>query len=473
MEKELIFGKAHYSEWLQDAPFENCLLDRKDFGEFIADYIISEKDGFVLNLNGSWGTGKTYFLQMLYAHLVNLRHPTVYIDAWESDFSKDPMSVIASELVSQLSKLNHCIGSEFTTLKSFFGKALKGTLIASSAIASKAVLGDSTAGAELMKALTEEKPQDIYSKITRDYQEQIDAIRSIRNELSALAETLATSYGANLPVVVLIDELDRCRPSYAIELLEVIKHFFRTKHFVFVVASDTEQLQYSIKSVYGEQFNSRTYLKRFFDREARLPPPDIINYVMMKGIDLHELLTHRYLKCSPRVDYTEVIASIISAYQLTIRDTDQVLSKLSSCISHATRRFKSEKRYFDVFLLTVAIIEQHTGAEAFEERNNTNKMPSIFDASVVIDRTSIETYIKLSIFVANKHKRYITNHFGRQNEELSTVRDEDLTFIPQEKSPTFGRYFSDVMNMICYGEVIPPILWSRYKELACLASCLD
>ncbi|TOL41491.1 hypothetical protein CGH98_24085, partial [Vibrio parahaemolyticus] len=69
---------------------------------------------------------------------------------------------------------------------------------------------------------------------------------------------------------VFIDELDRCRPSYAVEMLEVIKHFFELDNVVFVVATDTEQLQHAVKAVYGQLFDAQLYLGRFFRRRFSL-----------------------------------------------------------------------------------------------------------------------------------------------------------------------------------------------------------
>ncbi len=76
------------------------------------------------------------------------------------------------------------------------------------------------------------------------------------------------------PLVVVIDELDRCRPSYAVELLEVAKHFFSVDHVVFVLALDRSQLAHSVKVLYGEGFAAEGYLGRFFDADLRLPTPD-------------------------------------------------------------------------------------------------------------------------------------------------------------------------------------------------------
>ena len=85
--------------------------------------------------------------------------------------------------------------------------------------------------------------------------------------------TLAQSK-ENRPLIVVIDELDRCRPSYAVELLEVAKHLFAVDHIVFVLAVNRSELAHSIRALYGSGFDAEGYLRRFFDVDFRLPAPD-------------------------------------------------------------------------------------------------------------------------------------------------------------------------------------------------------
>ena len=73
------------------------------------------------------------------------------------------------------------------------------------------------------------------------------------------------------PLVVVIDELDRCRPSYAAELLEVAKHLFTVDHIVFVLAVNRSELAHSIRALYGSEFDAQGYLRRFFDVDFQLP----------------------------------------------------------------------------------------------------------------------------------------------------------------------------------------------------------
>ena len=77
----------------------------------------------------------------------------------------------------------------------------------------------------------------------------------------------------------MIDELDRCRPSYAIELLESAKHIFSVDGVVFALSTNRQQLEASIKGVYGDSFSATDYLERFFDISFRLPSVDRRIYI--------------------------------------------------------------------------------------------------------------------------------------------------------------------------------------------------
>ncbi|WP_372364029.1 P-loop NTPase fold protein [Xanthomonas sp. NCPPB 3583] len=83
-------------------------------------------------------------------------------------------------------------------------------------------------------------------------------------------------------VVVIIDELDRCRPLFAIQMLERVKHLFEINGFLFVISTDGKNLPEAVRSVYGGMESGERYLRRFFDFEFRLPAPDarIFNHLL-------------------------------------------------------------------------------------------------------------------------------------------------------------------------------------------------
>ena len=134
--------------------------------------------------------------------------------------------------------------------------------------------------------------------------------------------------------MVLVDELDRCRPNYSIEMLEVIKHFFTTKNFVFVVATDSTQLQKSIKAVYGADFDSKQYLKRFFNREARLAPPDLKTFIEQYQFDVNENITLYPLWSNQNAIESMKTFLVWGAqgFGLELRDIDQTVAKLQACL---------------------------------------------------------------------------------------------------------------------------------------------
>ena len=73
------------------------------------------------------------------------------------------------------------------------------------------------------------------------------------------------------PIVIIVDELDRCRPSYAVEFLEVIKHFFDIVGLVFVLGVDKRQLASSVKSLFGHELDFDEYYRKFAHRNVTLP----------------------------------------------------------------------------------------------------------------------------------------------------------------------------------------------------------
>ena len=87
------------------------------------------------------------------------------------------------------------------------------------------------------------------------------------------------SGNGNRPLVIIVDELDRCRPSYAIELLEVAKHLFMVDRIVFALAVNRSELAHSVKVLYGNDFDAEGYLRRFFDASLRLPAPNRNGFV--------------------------------------------------------------------------------------------------------------------------------------------------------------------------------------------------
>lgn len=485
-----------YRNWLEEFTFDNCRLNRNDYGQFIADYITEENEGFVLNLNGSWGSGKTQFLKRLYSLLNNQSHPTIYIDAWESDFTKEPLTVVSSELLSQLEKYSSVTGSDFDTVKSLLGKFIKGTAIAASGYVSKKLLDDSATGIEAVKSLFEKTDADYISSIQKGYMEQIDAIKEIRTKLSLLAEILKQNHGQELPIVVLVDELDRCRPDYAIEMLEVIKHFFDTKHFVFVVATDTDQLCCSIKAVYGDDFDSEKYLKRFFHRKAQLPTPDLKHYLAAGDLREHISNLQGSLNLIPklngvRVDVPLYVELVANAYELDIRAVDQLNSKLLACLRAANNATRPQ--IVNVVTLLIALVEFDLGSEEYTKRSQYNNV--INDVTYSSPKNSfilhqndgkapINALFDLSLESSVLVLKTLKDHWGSR-EVMRPMHPDDITRhtrISEEQRAVLDRVGGEILTLLRNHLYDPSSntdsspkfwLWDDYKRVVELAGNIE
>lgn len=351
-------GSDKFKQWKNHYTFESCELGRKAYGEFLSSYIRKQNSPLVLNLDGSWGVGKSHFLKQLYSDLrFDHGQPVIHIDAWISDFSDDPLLVIISELIEQMAAINtlqDCAQQEEVLLKfaaKYSKKAWNLLAVAGGAYVS-GVTGNS-AVVEFTKKFTfeDEDYQTVGKKLNEVYMRQKNAIEDIKTSL----EQFAQLYDSGAKVYILIDELDRCRPSYAIEFLEVIKHFFELKDYVFIIATDTEQLSKSIKAVYGNEFNGKEYLSRFFSRTAKIPKPDLKNFaslLIQKSLIVDKIDKMFFLENEQNKDgLSHIFSAIGNLYELSLRRLEQLFCKYESIVIHC------ESEIFDTRLLLQLICE--------------------------------------------------------------------------------------------------------------------
>ena len=134
------------------------------------------------------------------------------------------------------------------------------------------------------------------------------------------------------PLVVLIDELDRCRPSYAIELLEVAKHLFSVDHIAFVLALNRSELAHSIKAIYGEEFGAEGYLDRFFDIDIGLPAvtrKQLIEYTIA-ALGIQEYFERTQDEAGRRElhNVISLLTAFLDSPDLNLRTIEQSLHRL-------------------------------------------------------------------------------------------------------------------------------------------------
>ncbi len=251
-----------------DDPFQNDRLARRPTGEALSRLIGTIDGPCVVSLDAEWGMGKTTFLRMWQGCLCKQGFPVVMFNAWDNDFANEPFLALSEELREALGRHAGVATGVVEKLEATAKDVLVNSLPAITGVVVNLLTSGLGGG---LAEVAVERVMALGDPDLSRYGKAKEAMSEFRAALAAAAEAQAAVEGVKPPLVVLIDELDRCRPSYAVELLEVLKHLFAVKGVVFVLAVNRSQLEHAVKALYGAEFGAAIYLRRFFDVELRLP----------------------------------------------------------------------------------------------------------------------------------------------------------------------------------------------------------
>lgn len=220
-------------------------------------YKENSENGLVILLNGSWGSGKTTFLNQFKEKIKDEENINLFADynSYEYDFYENAYLPFFAEIEGKID------------LKKDFGKLIKcinnplfNTLTTAYAILNHLKKKDIINLKDIKNDIIEIKNEEILS----DFKEIKDLKRKIKQSMEEYCKDKAQ--------VFIIDELDRCKPTFAMETLEIVKHFFDIKNCVFIISVDKLQLQESVKTIYGQKMDSEKYFSKFFDYHFNLYP---------------------------------------------------------------------------------------------------------------------------------------------------------------------------------------------------------
>ncbi|KAA1151914.1 NTPase KAP [Pseudoalteromonas sp. FUC4] len=341
-------------------------LDRARYATFLSRLLAQEgfdlnrpegtqKKNYVLNLNAEWGAGKTYFLKRWSRELI-VDFPVVYIDAWQQDYSDDPFLTVIAGIIKQLqfqAKFNITIPKSAVSMFKAVAPAIAQGL-------TKKISGIDLDELHTLLFSDEEIDSDqnqnsnkptssdfspavkaLAQNLIKDHEAKNKSIKVIKSKLDDWVSKFEKQEGKSLPIFIFIDELDRCRPSYAVEMLETIKHIFDVKGIVFVVATDTGQLQHTIKSIYGEGFDAKVYLGRFFNSRYSLKRPVLKDFLSVHS-DTTKFesgyLESKNIELLPRTETPETalanISVVLDAFHIQPRTAIQITERITAIIAN-------------------------------------------------------------------------------------------------------------------------------------------
>ena len=264
-----------------ETAWEGDLWDRKRLGIQLTNYVDRLQCGAVLALDARWGEGKTWFVRHWQKHLEDENHNVIYLDAFANDYLDDPFLTIAAEISQAFKSSDNIDDADVNSFNEKTASVLISLAAILPVIVAKAGLhwiGLGGAGETIQQVYKDGK--DVYDSVSdeitgklkehiekkiEDHYLEKETIQDFKKELTQLADKLEK------PLVFIIDELDRCRPDFAIRLIERIKHFFDIPKIVFVLVMNKKQFIMSIKHFYGyDDDSSKIYLDKFVDFEIPL-----------------------------------------------------------------------------------------------------------------------------------------------------------------------------------------------------------
>ncbi|EKN4058305.1 P-loop NTPase fold protein [Yersinia enterocolitica] len=441
-DKEIIFNLDGENELL---PADK--LDRRRYAEYLYFYLKENgsKNNTVINLNAEWGAGKTFFVKRLYSSLKD-KHPCIYIDAWKQDYSDDPFLTLFSSLISQIEHYSGRIDSRLIRIGDSIGRFTKGVIpeILSGLL-------KNYAGIENISDIA----KSAATLMLKEHQEKSNAIITLKKELVFWAK-MSFDKGYDAPIFIFIDELDRCRPNYAVSLLEIVKHIFNIDKFVFVISTDTNQLQHSIKNIYGSGFGANDYLGRFFHRRFSLKEPDFNGLIdervknRISEKDFRSLTSQIIPRPSDIQHISKNLSSIYRAFSLNLRDSIRNTDRLFDLINNNS--FNKHIDYIALIILMVFydkspdLVEKISGKslniEKFEDTILNNEKIKNFGIS------TLKLTLDLSYNNINIGKYYIRKANRTVVEIHNSFETEEVEIPSREYIKSFKHFIENIHSAI-------------------------
>lgn len=288
-------------------------------------------DNVSISLDAKWGEGKTFYVRQIEMTLKYLTkrkldqdisdledsfsgsvlkniilektYLPIYYNAWLYDNHNDPLLSLIYVILKECKKYISTTIDE----KSLSDKAISLLSSLSLSLPFVQISGD-------------------FEKIKEDFQgkdllKEIKTAEQSKELVKQMLDEVIVEEAQKL--VIFIDELDRCKPSYAIEMLERVKHYFDDERIIFVMSVNKEQLVHSISNYYGDLFNATGYLNKFFDITVYLP--EIPTY--MKRNDILKINQEQYY-------LREIVEDLSEYFRLSLRDKIIFQQKIESTSKH-------------------------------------------------------------------------------------------------------------------------------------------
>lgn len=440
---------------IEDALTQDPLHRKREIEDFLK-MLIAVEPPYTFVIDAPWGSGKSFFVKQV-ARALQMTNPAlsqdsakpsttfgnideelhkkpylpIYFNAWEDDHFDNPILPILASIASTTGEKSVKGGEDFR----------KGIIGAIEAAASLVGYGGDINGV-------------IENFSGTDFLEQYKNERELRGKIDELIKS-------NLPkiadrAVIFIDELDRCRPEFAIKVLEQTKTLFQQENIVVVYSTDITQLAHSLQGIYGPRFDGRKYLERFYDKRLELNPIKPADYLLYKGINTMDGYT-----------FMDITIDLLGYKQASLRACNRLIdsiTNLSRYIANHWEHFGNGRvqHFPDQGLLPVINILAYYDPLAWHEMKTSTDFGAVYELAKHSNRfiRYLDEVIE-SVWGANMdelpYKRDIENRRTRFVEDLCALIYGNNDMDPRVKELGNSELTRMSFNQQLYQRLAPPL----------------
>ena len=302
------------------------IFEAAETGNRLADIVGDLEGHSVIVFDGAWGTGKSVFVQQWAGLLRQRGHPVVYFDAFAHDHLDDAFFPLLAELLRAQGSGGHSLAPFRETLVTRAARLLRAMPGLLTDIAVRTATGGTVAITDIREAeRAVAKREDAVRVMMEQHLDHVDNHReAVREFRAGLEDAVSRMEDGKPPLVFIIDELDRCRPTYALSILERMKHVFDANDVCFVLVTHLTALTAMVRRAYGV-IDAYAYLHKFYHRRFDFEKLLLRNPERVRQRYFEQLVQELRVPRDPNRLAAKTIGNLIRIHKVPLRSQERIV----------------------------------------------------------------------------------------------------------------------------------------------------
>lgn len=462
-------------------------LSRQPFINLLKNIIVNEsknKNGYSIAIDGDWGSGKTWILNMLESQLPSDEYLVFHYNAWENDFYEEPLVALLSVMIEKL--------NEITKQKSLYESVVTELLKEASSDLEILAIGIAKYFIKIDIDRSIKSKRRLFNRIKQGTKiaDDIDSMLPLRKTLAEIRDVIK-NLSKNFKILLVVDELDRCLPEYAIKILERLHHVCNKMPVFQIIAIDKSNLADSICKVFGKNFSNPSpqhntmqftdsYLQKFIDISIPLSngKPDK-SLEVMNGLEkefcewtrkdvpvapinfdenfLEEFLAEMFNGIERRLQ-EKIFSQVDLCHKMTLATGEkseccsyailiyEIISCIASCVFHSKNLCAVKNDSNGTFTLFFKDVDFSANPYAEKYKQLAENLKDFF----CLNKTYYtDSYIKSNVFFIRDEKSYL----------MKLLADEENIYNDYGQKTYFGFIAEDKVFLSEYDKIMHTMLF--------------